>query len=66
MKKQRNIFKMTKQDQTPEKNLNETEISNLPDKVFKVVVIKMLIELKRRMDAHSENFNKEIENIRKF
>ena len=38
------------------------EISNLPNKVFKVMVIKMSIELGRRMDEHSGNFNKETEN----
>ena len=41
------------------------EISNLPDKELKVMVIKMLTELGRRMEEHSENFNKELENIRK-
>jgi len=35
------------------------EISNLPDKEFKVMVINMLTKLRRRMDEHSENFNKE-------
>ena len=30
---------------------------NLPDKEFKVMIIKILTEL-RRMDEHSENFNK--------
>ena len=34
---------------------NEMEISSLPNKEFKVMIIKMLIELRRRMDRHSEN-----------
>lgn len=42
------------------------EISNIPNKELKVMVIKMLIELRRRMDKHDENFNKEIENMRKY
>ena len=29
------------------------------------MVIKILIEIRRRMVEHSENFNKEIENIKK-
>ena len=41
-------------------------ISNLLDKEFKVMVIKVLTELRRKMDENSENFNKEIEDIRKF
>ena len=40
------------------------EISNLPDKELKVMIIKMLTEHRRRMDEHSENFNKELENIK--
>lgn len=30
------------------------------------MVIKLLIKLRRRMDKHSENFNKETENLRKY
>lgn len=50
-------------------------VSNLPDKESKVMVIKMLTQcgrrmmftqLGRRMDKHSENFNKREENTRKY
>ena len=37
------------------------ERSNLPDKEFKVIVIKMLTELGRRKDELSENDNKKTE-----
>ena len=40
-------------------------ISNVPNKEFNVMVIKMLTRLRRRIDEHSENFNKELENIKK-
>lgn len=43
------------------RNVNEMEISNLSVKEFKVMVIKMVIELWRRMDECTKNFNKEIE-----
>ena len=36
---------------------------NLPDKEFKVMIIKMDTKL-RRMNEYSENFNKELENIK--
>ena len=39
------------------------EIRNLPDKMFKVMLIKMLMKLGRRIYKCSENFNKEIEKI---
>lgn len=38
------------------------QISNLPHKEFKVMVFKILTELERTLDEHSENFNKGIEN----
>ena len=41
-----------------------TEISNLPDKEFKAIVIRKLIEFWKRIDKHSENFNRELENIK--
>ena len=40
------------------------QTSNLLDKEFKEMVIKMLTKL-RRMEELSETFNKEVENIRK-
>ena len=60
------MFQMKEQDKTSEKRkktLNEMEISNLPDREFTTVVIKMLTELRRIMDEHSENFSKEMESI---
>ena len=41
------------------------EISNLSDKKFKVMILKMFNELRRRMDEHSEKINKELGNIKK-
>lgn len=54
------------EEKNSEKDLNEIEISDLPNKEFKILVIKILTELGRRMNEHSENFNKETENIRKY
>ena len=60
------MFQLKEQDKTSEKELKEVEISNLTGKKLKVIVTKVLTELRRRMDEHSENFNKEIKNIRKY
>ena len=40
------------------------EISKLSHEEFKVMIIQMLRELGRRMNRHSEKFNKMLENIR--
>ena len=47
-----------------EKDPNKGEISNLSNKEFKVTIIKMLTKF-RRMDEHSVNVNKVLENIKK-
>jgi len=44
----RNMFQMKVQDKTSEK-LDEMEINNLPQKEFKVMIIKILKELGRRV-----------------
>ena len=59
------MFQMKEQDNIPEAELNEVEINNLPSKEFKVIkIIKMFNKLRRRMDEHSEKFNKELDNIK--
>ena len=55
---------MKEQDKTPEKELNETETSNLPDAEFGTLVLKMFKKLRRRIDQLSENFNKNMGNIK--
>ena len=59
------MFQLKDQDKNLKKELNEMEVSNMPDKVFKTMIIKMHTGLRRTMDKHSEILNKEIENIRK-
>ena len=41
------------------------DISNLSNRWFMVMTRKMFKELRRRMEKHSEKFNKELENIKK-
>lgn len=42
------------------------EMNNLPEKEFKVMVIKMLTKVRKRMDKHSENFKKEPIRVEKY
>ena len=50
MGRQRNIPQVKKQDKSTEKELNEMQASNLPDTEFKMVVIKIFKELRRRIN----------------
>ena len=45
MRRQRNMDQMKEQISTPEKELNEMDISNVSDAEFKTLVIRMLKEL---------------------
>ena len=42
---------------TPEEELSDVEISNLLDKKFKVMIVKMLRELGRRIDKLNKRQN---------
>ena len=54
MKKQKVVFRMKGQDKTPEKQLNEVEIGNLPGKEFRILTVKMIQDLRKRMKAKME------------
>ena len=41
MKKQKVTSQMKGQDQTPEKQLNEVEIDNLPEEEFRTVIVNI-------------------------
>ena len=38
-------------DKTPEEELSEEEIGNLAEKEFREIIVQMIKELRRRMDA---------------
>ena len=45
------MSQMKGQDQTPEKQLNEVEIGNLPEKEFRIMIQKMIQDLRKRTEA---------------
>lgn len=57
MSRQKNMFQTKVQNITPEKEVNKMKIINLPDKEFKIMIIRILSELKKSMYEHRENFN---------
>ena len=65
MKKQTNMFQVKEQGNTSEKDLSETEISDLTWWKYKRMVIKIFTKLKRKMEGQSENLKTEAENKRK-
>ena len=45
MKRQRATYQMKEQGKTPLKQLNEVEIGNLPEKEFRIMIVKMIQDL---------------------
>ena len=62
------MYQMKEQDKTPEKQLNEVEIGNLPEKEFRIMTVKMTQDLRKRMEAKitmmQEMFNKDLEELK--
>ena len=62
------MYQMKEQDKTPEKQLNEMEIGNLPEKEFRVMIVKMIQDLGKRMEAKIEKmqemFNNDLEELK--
>ena len=51
MKQQRNIFHRKEQDKTPEEQLSEVEIGNLPEKDFRIMTEKMIQDIRKSMET---------------
>ena len=48
------MSQMRRQDKTPEKQINEVETGNLPEKEFSVMMVNMIQDLSKRMEAKIE------------
>ena len=59
---------MNGQDKIPEKQLNEVEIGNLTEKEFRIMIVKMIQDLRKRMEAKIEKmqemFTKDLEELK--
>ena len=68
-KRHRAMYQMKEQDKTPEKQPNEVETGNLPEKEFRIMIVKMIQDLGKRMEAKikkmQEMFNKDLEELKK-
>ena len=58
---------MKGQDKTPEKQLNVV-IGNLPEKEFRIMIVKMIQDLGKRMEAKTEKmqemFTKDLQELK--
>ena len=59
---------MKESGKTIEKQLNEVVIGNLPEKEFRIMIVKMIKDFGKRMEAKIEKmkemFNKDLEELK--
>ena len=55
---------MKEQGKKPPDQTNEEEIGSLPEKEFRVIIVKMTQNLGNRMEKIKETFNKELEELK--
>ena len=48
------MFQTNEQGKTPEEQLSEVEIDNLPEKELRVMIVKTIQDLRKRMEAQTE------------
>ena len=53
---------MKGQDKTPETQLNEVEIGKLPERKFRIMMVKMIQDLRKTMEKMQEMFTKDLKN----
>ena len=68
MRWQRNTFQTKEQNKNRQKQLNEEEIGNLPEKDSRVMIVNMIQDLSKRMEAQvkkiQEKFSKDLEELK--
>ena len=55
---------MKEQGKNPPDQTNEEEIGSLPEKEFRVMILKMIQKLGNRMEKIKETFNKDLEELK--
>ena len=64
MGRQRNIQQMKEQGKNPPDLPNEEEICSLPEKEFRMMIVKMIQNLGNTMEKIQETFNKDLEELK--
>ena len=64
MKRQRNTIQMKEQTRNTEVQINEEEIGKLPEKEFRIMIVKMIKHLENKLEKMQELINKLIRSIK--
>ena len=64
MKRQRNTTQMKEQTRNTEVQINEEKRGKLPEKEFRIVIVKMIKNLENKMEKMQETINKDLEELK--
>ena len=64
MRRQRNTQQMKEQGKNPPDIKNEEEIGSLPEKEFRIMIVKMIQNLGNRLEKIKQTFNKDLEELK--
>ena len=55
---------MKKQTRNTEVQINEEDIGKLPEKEFRIIIVKMIKNLESKMEKMQESINKDLEKLK--
>ena len=64
MKRQRYTTQMKEKIRNTEVQIKEQEIGKLPEKEFRIMIVKMIKNLENRMEKMQESINKDLRRIK--
>ena len=64
MKRQRSTTQMKEQTRNTEIQINEEEIGKLPEKEFRIMIVKMIKNLENKTEKMEESISKDIEKVK--
>ena len=64
MKRQGNTAQLKEQTRNTQVQINEEEIGKLPEKEFRIMIVKMIENLENKMDKIQESINKDLEELK--
>ena len=64
MKRQRNTTQMKEKTRNIEVQINEEEIGNIPEKEFRIMIVKMTKNLENKMEKVQESINTDLEELK--
>ena len=64
MKRQRNTAQMKENPRKTQVQINEQEIGKLPEKDFRIMIVKMIKNFENKMEKMQESVNKDLEELK--